>query len=103
MAKYTDEQIKQALAEMSDEYTENFSSCVLDLIKRQEAEIEALRPFGTQVEVSKKIEKEIKSEAIKELMFNLNGDISAYSNAGHDLDVYAWLQNYAKKWVGEGE
>jgi hypothetical protein len=34
-------------------------------------------------------------------MFNLNGDISAYSNAGHDLDVYAWLQNYAEKTVGE--
>lgn len=35
-------------------------------IMEREAEIERLRPFGTQVEVSKKIEAKIKNEARKE-------------------------------------
>ena len=43
----------------------------------------------------------IKAEAIKELMFNLDNEISTYSSAGKDLNVYAWLKNYAKVKVGE--
>ena len=37
-----------------------------DEIAEKDAEIERLMPFGCQVEVSKKIEKEIKSEAYRE-------------------------------------
>lgn len=44
---------------------------------------------------------EIKAEAIKELMFNLDEEISTYSSAGHDLNVYEWLKNYVKEMVGE--
>lgn len=45
--------------------------------------------------------KSIKAEAIKELMFNLDNEISTYSSAGKDLNVYAWLKNYAKEKIGE--
>ena len=38
----------------------------LDLIIRQEAEVERLKSRDMQVEVSKKLEKEIKAEAVKE-------------------------------------
>jgi hypothetical protein len=39
----------------------------LDLIKRQQAEIERLKfPYKMQVEVSREIENEIKSEAVRE-------------------------------------
>ena len=44
---------------------------------------------------------DIKSKAIQELMFNLNEEMGAYSNAGHDLDVYAWLKEYTKGIIGE--
>lgn len=38
----------------------------LQITEWQQAEIEMLRPFGCQVEVSKKIEQEIRAEAVKE-------------------------------------
>lgn len=141
--KYTDEQIKKALklcqtVECTKECPLYEADCIsadalekhaLDLINRQEAEIERLKAENEQLgndvdrklkyiyELEAKIENhkdecltiyarglyEGETEAIKELMFNLKGDISAYSNAGHDLDVYAWLQNYAKEMVGESK
>lgn len=79
----TDNEIKKALEWHSNDET-HCSGCpyeehsvthycvdmviqdALDLINRKDAEIERLRPYGTQVEVSKKIESEIKAEAIKE-------------------------------------
>lgn len=54
----------------------------LDLINRQEAEIERLMPFGCQVEVSKKIEQEIKTEAIKKAIAELYNSFRQYEN--HD-------------------
>ena len=46
----------------------------LDLINRQKAEIERLKSLDMQIEVSEKIEKEIKSEAIKEFAKRLRKD-----------------------------
>ena len=40
------------------------------------AEIEMLRPFGCQVEVSKKIEQEIKAEAVKEFAERVKQEIN---------------------------
>lgn len=55
-----------------------------DELAEKDAEIERLMPFGCQVEVSKKIEKEIKSEAYREfadkLIDDINKDISLYGN-----------------------
>ncbi len=78
----------------------------LNLINRQQAEIERLEKqlnskYKWENMLDKKI-KEVKSEAIKELMFNLDNEISTYSSAGHDLNVYAWLKNYTKERLGEG-
>ena len=89
----------------------------LDLINRQKAEIERRKnnlfcKVVIDEEAMRNIVKEkaaefeldiasIKTEAIKELMFNLDEEISTYSSAGHDLNVYAWLKNYAKVKVGE--
>ena len=72
------------------------------LINRQKAEIERLMPFGCQVEVSKKIEKEIKSEAIKEFAERLKNeatvdDDSIWWIAGVDID------NLVKEMVGDTE
>ena len=84
----------------------------LDLINRQKAEIEKLT---YQVNRLKKYDEErdirlherltatARAEAIKELMFNLDNEISTYSSAGHDLNVYAWLKNYVKEMVGDTE
>lgn len=42
--------------------------------------------------------KDIQRDAVinfaNELMCNLDGDIEAYANAGHGLDVYGWLISY---------
>ena len=42
--------------------------------------------------------KQTRTEAIKEfaeeLIINLDGDIGAYANAGHGLNVYEWLVSY---------
>lgn len=92
----TDNEIKTGLKCCQSDYEKNCGECpydrfktcsistpscearmmadVLDLTNRQGAEIERLMPYGTQVKVSKKIEEEIKSEAIKELISNLEND-----------------------------
>ena len=46
------------------------------------AEIEMLRPFGCQVEVSKKIEQEIKAEAVKEFAERLKKEFKPEINYG---------------------
>ena len=42
--------------------------------------------------------EDIRANAIKdfakELIINLDGDIEAYANAGHGLNVYEWLVSY---------
>ena len=75
----TDEQIVKALrlcadrgcyrcTEYGKEYCrETVASLAWDLIYRQQAEIERLKfPYKMQVEVSREIENEIKSEAVRE-------------------------------------
>lgn len=87
------------------------------LIDRQKAEIERLNidlkamrgaanPWKAEVQRICKREfdnievdiEAIKSEAVREfaeeLMYNLDGDIEAYANAGHGLNVYEWLKSY---------
>ena len=63
----------------------------LNLIERQKKVIDGFTMIG-------KLYSEIKAEAVKEfakeLMYNLDGDIEAYANAGHSLNVYAWLKGY---------
>ena len=66
------------------------------------AEVERLMPFGCQVEVSKNIEKEIKSEAIKEFAERLKeeatvDDDSIWWIAGVDID------KVLKEMVGDTE
>ena len=94
----TVEEIKKALECCSDGHTCNFcglksakSHCVsrlskeaLSLIGCQQAEIERLKTFNVQVEVSKKIEDEIKSEAIKEFADKLTDEI--YNSIERSLD-----------------
>jgi hypothetical protein len=79
------------------------------LIQRQQAEIEKLKKIqqrqadlileerGRRYELSSRFTT-AKSEAIrefaKELIINLDGDIEAYANAGHGLNVYEWLVSY---------
>lgn len=84
----------------------------LDLINRQQAEFERLQKLleGWKTEAYKVADekdklyceavervKTTKTEAIKELMFNLDNEISTYSSEGKGLNVYAWLKNYAKE------
>ena len=89
--KLTDEEIKKALEccpvaddcyececkEFCPQYMGDLIPLALDLIVRQQTEIEQLKfeiakllpegcPYATQVEVSNKLEAQIKSEAIKE-------------------------------------
>lgn len=74
----------------------------LDLINRQKADNERLKKLLAEEEAKyKECAKRFYKEAIKELMFNLDNEISTYSSAGKDLNVYAWLKNYAKVKVGE--
>ena len=124
----------------------NLAEIALDLINRQQAEIEnysrnnrslteavtemqtALKKQSAKIERLKECPKcvyeytgemtdycsqspcpnfktvdEIKAEAIKELMFNLDEEISTYSSNGKDLNVYTWLKNYVKEMVGDAE
>jgi len=68
--EYTDELCYMCPEIKDSECIQRLHTMALDLISRQRAEIEYLKsikfPCGIQVEVSTKIENEIKSEAIKE-------------------------------------
>ena len=55
----------------------------LDLIQRQQAEIERLKSMDVQVEVSKRLEKEIKNEAIKEFAEKLK-----------ETNLYEFIEEY---------
>jgi hypothetical protein len=77
---------------------------VLDLINRQKAEIERLKsPAVMQIEVSEKIEKSIKAEAVKEFAerlkekLNLN-DMVMGSNCAFVEDFQ--IDNLVKEMVG---
>jgi hypothetical protein len=47
--------------------------------------------------------RQARSDALKELMFNLDNDISIYTSAGYGIDIHAWLKNYVKEMVGDTE
>lgn len=74
-----------------EDCTTMLSDEAYQLIKRQQAEIELFADIG-------KMYSEIRAEAVKEfakeLIINLDGDIEAYANAGHGLNVYEWLVSY---------
>lgn len=78
------------------------SENALDLIKRQQEEINNLqkRIVFWREDMDYHPERE-RAKAIKELMMNLDGELLDYSNAGHSLDIYEWLQNYIKEMLGE--
>ncbi len=83
--------LKKSIAAPECECKDILLSKLSDLINRQKAEIDQFADIG-------KMYSEVRAEAIRdfaeELIFNLNEDISAYSNAGHGLNVYSWLTNY---------
>lgn len=82
---------------------------LFNLIQRQQAEIKKLESKNNTLTIDNAIMKSkigsleddiqtAKSEAIKEfakeLIINLDGDIEAYANAGHGLNIYEWLVSY---------
>lgn len=79
-------------------------SDILALINRQKVEIERLKEIAESPILGKLVhvwKNEAIKEFAKELMFNLDEEIGAYSNAGHSLNVYAWLNAYMSEKVGE--
>ena len=73
-------------------------------LKKQSAEIERLRPYGTQVEVSKKIESEIKAEAIKEFAERFKGKYRHYTTSITFLvTLFDNIDNLVKEMVGDAE
>lgn len=56
--------------------------------------------FIVLIVVAEVSRENIKNKAIKdftkELMQNLDGEIEDYANAGHSLNVYAWLNYYLR-------
>ena len=110
-----DNEIIRSLERMREEDPDGFSSDVLNYINNLKAEIQQLQ-LSTMVCEQRELIIEnaklitlnwgnplvvaIKSEAIrefaKELMQNLDGEIEDYGNAGHSLDVYAWLNYYLR-------
>ena len=100
------EYVLYTYAKIADEYnlpyqhfTKNIPA-ILDLIKRQQAENERLQKLLDD-KCDRCIAKE-RAETLKELMFNLDEEISTYSSNGKGLNVYVWLKNYAKEMAGEG-
>lgn len=80
-----------------------------ELSQRQQAEIERLKKIqqrqadliieerGRRYELTSQFtiaRAETIKEFAKELIINLDGDIEAYANAGHGLNVYEWLVSY---------
>lgn len=97
------------------------ANAALDLINRQKAEIEQLKfeiakllpegcSYAIQVEVSNKLEAQIKSEAIKEFADRLKENItdchtvSDGEYVGYDwTDITPCIDNLVKEMVGETE
>lgn len=111
MDKYTDDQIKKALERMSEEDPEGFSSDVLDLTNRYEAEIERLQGVIATITKDRDIEhkchlrllneiKTAKSEAIKEFAEELK--IHLYYPYEESIDEEI-INSLVKEMVGEGE
>lgn len=105
MANYTDEQIKRALKQMSEEYPDNFSSYVLDFINRQEAEIEKLKEKNRLAcRCTPKAIRRAKSEAIKEVAESIKSYIDAYvvfEKVSTEERLLEYIDSLVKEKVGE--
>lgn len=78
---------------------------VFNLINRQQEEIERLKeqPYTFQIEVSKKIESEIKSKAVKEFAERLKKVWWDNGYESPDVDFDDFVDNLVKEMVGEVE
>ena len=78
---------------------------VFNLINRQQAEIERLKeqPYTFQIEVSKKIESEIKSKAVKEFAERFKKVWWDNGYESPDVDFDDFVDNLVKEMGGEGE
>ena len=80
---------------------------VFNLIKRQQAEIERLKeqPYTFQIEVSKKIESEIRAKVIKEFAERLKNKIQTecnpYGKPTFDYDTSIAIMHYIDNLVEE--
>lgn len=80
---------------------------VFNLINRQQAEIERLKeqPYTFQIEVSKKIESEIRAKVIKEFAERLKNKIQTecnlYGKPTFDYDTSIAIMHYIDKLVEE--
>lgn len=125
--KFTDEEIKSSLEVIAT--TQNCNECkirnckwgtcncsqitanaALDLINRQKEEIERLKNRDMQVEVSDKLEREIKAEAVKEFAEKLEEKlgcchiISDGEHCGFDCgDTHGCIDDLLKEMVGVRE
>ena len=78
---------------------------VFDLITRQQAEIERLKeqPYTFQIEVSKKIESEIRAKVIKEFAERLKKVWWDNGYESPDVDFDDFVDNLVKEMVGDKE
>ena len=86
---------------------------VFALINRQQEEIERLKgyPYATQVEVSKKLESQIKSEAVKEFLAKVENYIKTHCNPygkpdfeyDTSIKILNFIDNLVKEMVGDKE
>lgn len=84
--------------------TSSLSRIALDLINRQQAEIERLKSRDMQVEVSDMLEKEIKAEAIKEFAERLKGKFNNDADVLYEQPlVHYQIDNLVKEMVGDAE
>lgn len=123
--KFTDEEIKSSLEVIAT--TQNCNECkirnckwgtcncsqitanvALDLINHQKEEIERLKNRDMQVEVSDKLEREIKAEAVKEFAEKLEEKlcdcrtVSDGEYCGFDCgDTHECIDDLLKEMVGE--
>lgn len=123
--RYTDEEIKSSLEVIAT--TQNCNECkirnckwgtcncsqitanvALDLINHQKEEIERLKNRDMQVEVSDKLEREIKAEAVKEFAEKLEEKlcdcrtVSDGEYCGFDCgDTHECIDDLLKEMVGE--
>ena len=91
---------------------EQFVNYALDIINHQQAEIEQLKfeiakllpegcPYATQVEVSNKLEAQIKSEAVKEFAERLKEIVKFTDDTYECWEIEGYIDNLVKEMVGE--
>lgn len=73
---------------------------ILDVIDAQQKQNHMLSAYNNILQsrrlllFEKKKLSKIMKDFVEELKINLDGDIEAYHNAGHDLNIYKWLMCY---------